>query len=171
MIYVIGNAGCPLYFYPESSLILSVMGTASKNLRENTAAFNGWEQMYLLSNHWKSVLEFFRDDLRFLHHLMDRHILWVTQPESSESVKEVESKLLSLKKQCRQLLKKTGRHTSLLSRLLEKSPEADQQAVKDVHAQLETEFALFVKNFRAIRKETFKLSEYIIDSESLTNIR
>jgi len=147
------------------------MGTASKNLHVNSTTFNGWEQLYLLANHWKSDLEFFRDDLRFLHLLMDRHILWVTLPESSERVKEVESKLLSLKKQCRQLLKKTGKHTSLLTRLLEKSPEADHQAVKDIHAQLETEFAIFVKNFREIRKDTFKVSEYIMDSESLTSAR
>lgn len=147
------------------------MGTVSKNLQVNSTTFNGWEQLYFLANHWKSDLEFFRDDLRFLHLLMDRHILWVTLPESSERVKEVESKLLSLKKQCRQLLKKTGKHTSLLARLLEQSPEADRQAVKDIHAQLETEFANFVKNFREIRKETFKVSEYIMDSESLTSAR
>ena len=52
-----------------------------------------------------------------------------------------------------------------------KPAEADRQAVKDIHAQLETEFANFVKNFREIRKETFKVSEYIMDSESLTSVR
>lgn len=146
------------------------MGNVSKNLLGNSTVYNGWEQLYILANHWKSDLEFFRDDLRFLHHLMDRHAIWVTKAENSERVKEIESKLLALKKHCRQLIKKTGLHTSRLARLLEKSPEVDQQAVKDVHAQLEDEFAIFVKNFREIRKETFKVSEYLIDSESLSNV-
>lgn len=147
------------------------MGTASKNIEVNSTTFNGWEQLYLLAKHWKSDLEFFRDDLRFLHLLIGRYSLWVTLPESSERVKEVELKLMSLKKQCRQLLKKTGLHTSLLARLPENSPEADRQAIKDSHAELEVAFAHFVKNFREIRRETFMVSEYIIDSESLTDVQ
>jgi len=138
---------------------------------EDTApAFTGWEQLYILANHWKSDLEFYKEDLRFLHLLVDKYILWVTLPENSERVREIETKLFELRKQCKALIKKVSSHTNLLARLIEKSPEANQQAARDAHLQLEELFAHFVKQFRKNRKETFIISEYVIDSESLAHI-
>ncbi len=38
------------------------------------------------------------------------------------------------------------------------------------HEQLERDYAQFVRDFRVKRKEVFKVTEYVIDSEELQNI-
>jgi predicted regulator of amino acid metabolism with ACT domain len=46
---------------------------------------------------------------------------------------------------------------------------SNPQFVKD-HEALEDKISKFVKSFRSNRKEVFKITEYIIDSEKLPNI-
>ena len=38
--------------------------------------------IYILTEYWKNDLEFYRDDLRFLQHLIDKYFIWMTQKEN-----------------------------------------------------------------------------------------
>jgi len=129
-----------------------------------------YEQWFILANHWKSDLEFFEQDLHFLHHLIDNYLLWITLPENMKAVRAIGSNLESLRTACRSLLEKVDKHKELLAEQLPASNSRDQEALAASHASLEQELASFVKKFRQNRLDTFKVTEYIIDSEELPEI-
>ncbi len=140
--------------------------------KDRPAAETGakWEQLYVLTGHWKSDLDFYQEDLQFLYHLVDKYMLWITKQENLEVVKEIKINTFELKKRCQDLLNRVMTQRRQLGLLVEDPNKTDASAVIREQDLLESEMALFVKEFRAIRKETFKITEYVIDSEALPSL-
>ena len=129
-----------------------------------------WDEFYVLTEHWESDLKFYRDDLRFLHHLIDKYFIWLIEKENIKLVKELKQGVLKLKTKGKDLLDKAGKHRIQIGHLVVDSNRADAGIIKTEHEHLEEEMAQFVKLFRENRKEVFRITEYIIDSEKLGNI-
>jgi hypothetical protein len=129
-----------------------------------------WNELYVLTEHWKSDIEFYRDDLRFLHHLIEKYFIWITKPENLELVKELQQGLFGLNKKSDDLREKTGKHLIQLGKLVENPNSGNAGVIKTEHEHLEEEITDFVKEFRRNRKEVFVLTEYIIDSEDLVRM-
>jgi hypothetical protein len=126
-----------------------------------------WQQLYLLTENWKSDLLFYKDDLRFLHHLIDRYFLWISKKENIDMVSEIEVNLLKVDKQCASLLERTNKHLHHLAQLIDDSFKHDSHHFRTEHELLEDELVQFVKDFRKNRKEVFAITEYIIEGEEL----
>lgn len=142
-----------------------------ENNKESQFVKNGpWPELYVLTEHWKSDLEFYADDLRFLHHLLDKYFMWLTKPENLDMVKELKVGLFHLKNKCRDLLEKVQRHGMQLGEMVEDNNKADANLIRTEHEHLEEEVANFVILFRSNRKEVFAITEFIIDSEKLANL-
>tara|TARA_R110002167_G_scaffold125448_16_gene305623 strand:- start:262 stop:708 length:447 start_codon:yes stop_codon:yes gene_type:complete len=129
-----------------------------------------WQQLYLLTGHWKSDMQFYNDDLRFLRHLIDKYFLWIAKKENLDAVRDIEVTLIDISKKCDNLLKKIEQHFKDLSHFIDK-PDIENMAKLELdHARLEKRMADFVKSFRENRKEVFKITSYVIDSEQLSKI-
>lgn len=128
------------------------------------------QQLYILSGHWKTDLRFYRDDLRFLHHLIDKYFIWITKKEHVDKVLKLKVKLHRLQAKSEDLLQKVLEHQNQLGKCVEMTNGSEEGINIKNHAHLEDEMAAFVKSFRLNRKEVMKLSGYIIDSEALSNI-
>lgn len=129
-----------------------------------------WDELYVLTEYWKSDLEFYKDDLRFLHHLIAKYFMWITKSENLEMVKEMKNGLFDMNVKVNDLLDKVGKHHIRLGYLVENPNHMDAGIIKTEHEHLEEEMAQFVKLFRNNRKEAFRITEYSIDSERLANI-
>ncbi|MCM4164500.1 MULTISPECIES: hypothetical protein [unclassified Arenibacter] len=129
-----------------------------------------WPELYVLTEHWKSDLEFYADDLRFLHHLVDKYFMWITKPENLDMVKELKVGLFHLKNKCHDLLEKVQRHRIQLGEMVADYNKSDANLIRTEHEHLEEEVAKFVTLFRSNRKEVFAITEFIIDSEKLVNL-
>jgi hypothetical protein len=143
----------------------------TKNSQELDSLMDGpWDELYVLTDHWRSDLEFYRDDLLFLHHLIDRYFMWITKSENLGLVKEIKKEMFDMNTKNKDLLEKVKKHKVQLGRLVENPNHKDAGIIKTEHEHLEEEMASFVKSFRKNRKEVFKITEYIIDSEHLEQI-
>jgi hypothetical protein len=40
-----------------------------------------WQKLYILTEHWKSDLLFYKQDLKFLHHFIDKYFLRISKRE------------------------------------------------------------------------------------------
>ncbi len=58
-----------------------------------------WQKLYLLTELWKSDLLFYKDDLKFLYHLIDKYFLRISKRENIDMVQEIEVNLLKVDKQ------------------------------------------------------------------------
>lgn len=147
-----------------------IMDNDFKSTQQNNIREINWQELYILTDHWKSDLDFYKDDLRFLHHLIDKYIIWITKDDNLNMVKDIEKNLFEIKKKSMDLMKELSIHLGNL-RLMVENPvqSSNPQFLKD-HEVLEEKVSNFVKLFRSNRKEVFKITEYIIDSEELPDI-
>jgi len=124
-----------------------------------------WQKLYTLTEHWKSDLMFYKDDLKFLHHLIDKYFLWLSKKENIDMVQEIEVNLLKVDKKCASLLDRANKHLHHLTELIDNPFAYDSHQFRAEHEILEDELTQFVKDFRKNRKEVFAITEHVIDSE------
>ena len=123
-----------------------------------------WKQLYALTEHWQSDLIFHRDEIKFLYHLVNKYVLWLTRYEEVEMVRNNRKLLSEVRSECLKLLSKTETHLGHLSDLMENPFAHDSQTFRKEHGELEEEIAVFAKDFRHAKKETFKITEQLMDS-------
>lgn len=128
-----------------------------------------WPQLYALTQHWISDLQFFKDDLNFLNKLIDKYFIWITRDENLEAVSKIQESLRKTRNKCTDLLAKTEKHLQQLGNMTEEEKE-DSRVFRLEHEHLENEITDFVKEFRKNRREVFSITEHIMDSEQLAGL-
>ena len=129
-----------------------------------------WGELYILAENWQSDLEFYRDDLRFLHHLVDKYFIWITKSENLELVRELMLQVQQLERKCKELIEQVMAHKSDLSKFSKGPTSKTMEESAEEHQAIHSEIATFVKNFRSNRTEVFRITEYVIDSEELSGL-
>lgn len=129
-----------------------------------------WEELFALTRHWVSDLQFYQEDLRFLHRLIDRYFIWITDPKNLEEVRTIGNSILEHEKGCRQLIERIGLHQHELGDAIEDPVGAAIDHLRDEHEALEDEMAIFIKAVRENRKEVFRITEHVVDSEHLVHL-
>lgn len=127
------------------------------------------EQLYTLTKHWNSDLHFFKDDLTFLHKLLDSYFIWIDKDENYKMASRMKNELLRLRERCDDLLEKTDKHREQIGKIILEKTE-DSRVFRLEHEHLEDEISDFVKAFRINRLELFKITEYIKDNDKLSDI-
>jgi uncharacterized lipoprotein YmbA len=131
---------------------------------------SNWEELYILTKHWKSDLQFYKEDLRFLRTLIGKYIIWITQKEHLDMVRITEIELVKMKNCYQDLLQKVNSHLKQLATMVEEGNKDESRLFRIEHEHLEDEIAEFVKAFRNNRKETFQITEYILDVEKISSV-
>ncbi len=126
-----------------------------------------WSELYVLTEHWKSDLNFYKDDLRFLKFLINKYFIWLTIEENVKEVKSIEKSLHDTEVICNNLIEKVKKHLIQLGDLSENTNLESARIFRIEHEHLEDEISEFVKSFRINRKKVFKITEHIVDSEKL----
>ncbi|SIS53249.1 hypothetical protein SAMN05421766_102594 [Zobellia uliginosa] len=126
-----------------------------------------WQELYVLTEHWKSDLLFYRDDLKFLRHLEDKYFLWIKAEADLENIRRVGESILKDTRDCDQLLERVDTHLSHLSNIIGNPESQDEKAFREEHAELEEDMAEFVKNVRENRRRLFKVVEYDVEMDKL----
>ncbi len=122
-----------------------------------------WQELYILTEHWKSDLLFYKDDLKFLRHLVDKYFMWIKNQDNLDGVRSVGEAILKASRECDELLVRVDQHLSHLAN----STEDDSKGFRMEHEELEDEIAEFVKEVRENRSQLFKITEYVMDNEKL----
>lgn len=128
------------------------------------------QEIYVLTNHWKNDLEFYRTDLDFLKKLIDKYFIWIGEEDNLKEVRRIGKTVQDMKNECKDLLTKVKEHLLQLGKLLEKPESPDSRIFRMEHEHLEDEIAEFVKKFRVNKKEVYTITEHVIDAESLSDM-
>lgn len=124
-----------------------------------------YRELYILTEHWQSDLQFYKGDLHFLHHLIDKYFIWITHKENLDEMRTLASGLSETFKNCEKLLEKTSKHLTHLAELIDDPFKYDSHKFRSEHEELENEIAFFIKKFWKIKKDTFAVSEHVIKKE------
>lgn len=126
-----------------------------------------WEELHVLTEKWKSDLEFYNFELNFLHKLIDKYYIWLTNDELVIEVEAAASKIFAANKLRKTLNIETINHLRHIEEILENEFKFDAQAFRKEHELLENKFTNFCKNFQLLKKEVFMLTEQVLDTENV----
>ncbi|QNK77151.1 hypothetical protein H7F37_13690 [Winogradskyella sp. PAMC22761] len=143
------------------------MNTFRYRPKDNYIQKADWQKLYILTEHWKTDISFYTDDLRFLHHLIDKYFLWISKKENIDVIQEIELNLLKVDRQSESLLNRVNKQLQYLTDLMGDPLVYNSDEFRKEHEQLEDDLNQFVIDFRENRKEIFKITEHIIKGEEL----
>ncbi len=124
-----------------------------------------WQELHVLTQHWKSDLHFYSDDLKFLSHLLDKYFIWITKKDNLKAVRMVGEQVLSDIKTCKKLQKQIDEHLSHIAGILQEPSRHNSKIFRAEHQELEDKIAKFVKTVRKNRKQVFAVTTKVLDSE------
>lgn len=129
---------------------------------------NDLGELYVLAEHWKSDLLFYKDDLTFLRKLIDRYFVFVSNDGDKHQVQKIGNEIIADEKECAALLQRTQDRMTRLARLIDGSLELDHGEFRTEQEVLEDDIAEFVKRVRENRRQVFAITEYVVERDKLT---
>ena len=129
-----------------------------------------WEELYVLTKHWKTDLLFYKDDLIFLDELIDNYLLWISKEENLEAAKNTGKSMAEITEKCEVLLERVQQHLRHLSNLIINPFAYNSQKFREEHQQLEDDFTEFIKTFRVVKKAVFKLTKHLVESNEFIRL-
>lgn len=127
-----------------------------------------WEDLYICGETWEDELLFEKDEIRFLHDLVSKHLLSIIAAGDYKKVQELSNRLTSLSLRTDDLLKKIKQHLSTLSVLMEGVFEDEE--IMDNHQSLQKFVHRYVRDIRQMKSEAFKLIERVVRSEKFQHL-
>jgi hypothetical protein len=131
-------------------------------------------KFYVLAEHWKSDLEFYKDELNFLSSLINKYFLWLIKDQELPKIQLVAARLDKNVKTRAELSKKTINYMSDIKEMMDYSlKQGDKKLDKQLeeqHEKLEEDMTLFMKNFRALKKDIFSITEAVMEQEKVKRL-
>ena len=125
-----------------------------------------WKEIYMLTKHWQSDVEFFAYEIKFLLNLTNKYFIWLTDDQNIETVASVQKDLKRLRKEQKELADNLKTHLNHITALLENAFIYDEHTFKDEHIALENKLTDFTKTFKEVKKQVFKCTEEVLNSEN-----
>jgi len=144
----------------------SVLELSSKDKNPDAS----WSEFYVLAEHWQSDMMFFQDELQFLSTLIDKYFMRLTEEENISKTKPLTKTLSGMVTHGQHLAHKILEHSKHLQELMQNPFPYDSQIVKDEHAELEKDLNNFVRALRAVKRETFELTEQVLRTEKAKHL-
>ncbi len=141
--------------------------TKAKN---NYLLHSSSEDLYARTEHWKSDVEFYRDESRFLRTLIDKYFIWLIEDGNILKVQSLSNELTQIIQLKKELYKNITKHLMHLEELIENPFSQNEQKVKNEHLIIEDEFAEFVKKFKLLKREIFAITEHVIEDEKVRHL-
>ncbi|MEQ6118476.1 hypothetical protein [Reichenbachiella sp. MALMAid0571] len=139
-------------------------GIFSKSYDIHTA---NWQDLYLMTEQWKDDMDFFKDELHFLHDLIGKYFIWMTKGEVLSKVQQMDNHMAEITKQREILSAKIDKHLGNLGMMIEDAFRRDHQIFRDEHATLEDSVNAYFKAFREVKKEVFAIAKDVMKSEKM----
>lgn len=128
-----------------------------------------WEQLYVLAEKWKSDFEFYKFEHSFLKKLLDKYFIWISDDNNVLHVEKLASQIDKLELKRYLLNLQTIKHLRHIEEIIENEFAYNAQEFRDEHAELEEEIVAFNKEFKFLKKEVYRVTEYILESENIAN--
>ncbi|MCB0402348.1 MAG: hypothetical protein KDD41_09715 [Flavobacteriales bacterium] len=129
-----------------------------------------WEELYVLTEHWKSDMDFYHDEVRFLNKLIAKYFMWLSDGKNIIVVKSLQDELNVLANNKDGLRLLCLKHLRHMEEYVENPFSHDETEFKQEHQLLEDRTARFVKDFKALKRDIFSVTEKVIEDEHLNHL-
>ena len=126
-----------------------------------------WEQLYVLSEHWRTDMGFYLDELKFFQKLINKYFLWLAKEENIVKAEAISVDVKKATQEAKWLEEAITTHMRHISDLLKNAFSRDAAEFREEHGLLEDKMVDFTKLFRKLKGEVFAVTEYIMETEDL----
>jgi len=120
------------------------------------------EKVYEKTTKWISDCEFYKDDLRFIQHILDRYQMEMTAHENLDEIRESTIRLQEVKYSCSSLSLRIEAYRKKFVKLIPWEITSD---LKKEYVGLYDKIQTFELEFKAIKKEIFSIADHILEIE------
>lgn len=125
------------------------------------------QEIYVLSRHWESDLEFFRIETAFLHQLLDDYFVQLLSPEHMEELKKSSQKLFELEKEESSVRQQITTHMKQIELAAESIIPEDAEKLVEDQATIESLLLKLINDYRDVKKDMFTLVEKAMNRKKL----
>lgn len=130
----------------------------------------GLEDIHALTRHWKTDLEFYRSEIRFLSDLISKYAALMITNDHVTRVKALEQRLSNNESRLNVLEDTVVKHLNYINDLLEGVVRISDSAFRLEQARLENELAVFANELRDTKREIFAASEELFHATELKQL-
>jgi hypothetical protein len=124
-----------------------------------------WEDLFFLAEHWQSDHSFYKDELRFLTHLITKYFILMSKEEKLSDVQQMLTELSKLELQQKVISTNIKKNLTDLGLLIENNFNDDQLKFRKDYLHCENELMTFIEAVKKLKKELFTITEQILKSE------
>jgi hypothetical protein len=123
------------------------------------------QSLHAAARHWHSDVKFWEDEINFFRLLLDKHLMVLIDPKNVGQTRVMILHLRELEAARLLLDDRISNHSQHVADLIKSSfvqrvPDGEAE-----HARLKLEVAAFLKKFRDVKNEVFRITEHAVHSD------
>ena len=129
-----------------------------------------WQELYLLTKHWKSDIKFANYEINFFKGLVDKYFIWVKDKDQIVQVQHLSNISEHLSSELENIDKAITKHLNYIRLFINSNISRDEEAFRVEHAMLEDKIVGFMNALRETKREIFNLTEEMLDNEKTNQL-
>ncbi|MGC1205531.1 MAG: hypothetical protein WA839_11680 [Flavobacteriaceae bacterium] len=146
------------------------MNNLRKRPKGNYLQNASWEALYLLLENWKTDLEFYLFDIKFLNNLVEKHFSELLACQNLDELRELQIEVFELQNQCEYILKCVQNNLDYIANIINKKFIYDTSEFRMENEHLEDNIQEFITNKRELRRTVFSMIKEVFESEKSKNV-
>ncbi len=129
-----------------------------------------WQELYLLTKHWKSDIKFANYEINFFKGLVDKYFIWVKDKNQIVQVQHLSNISEHLTSELENIDKTITKHLNYIRLFINSNISRDEEAFRVEHAMLEDKIVGFMNALRETKREIFNLTEEMLNNEKTNQL-
>ena len=138
--------------------------------RSNYLQSANWQELYLLTKHWKSDLKFANYEINFFKGLVDKYFIWVKDKDQITQVQHLANILVHLTSELENIDMVITKHLNYIRLFINSNFSRDEEVFRAEHAMLEDKIVGFTNALRETKREIFNLTEEMLNNEKTNQL-
>lgn len=101
--------------------------------------------------------------------MLDKYFIWINDDNNVLHVEKLAVKIDKLEFKRNDINLRTIKHLRHIEEIIENEFAYSAQSFRDEHEKLEEEIVSFHKEFKQLKQEVYRVTEYILESENIAH--
>lgn len=129
-----------------------------------------WEELYHLTQHWQSEMEFYRDEIHFIYKLISKFFNRLLEQDDFRTLQLLIQKISDTEEEFDEVEDNILEHLKHFEALIRNEFTRDEQLFRSEHEELENRVASLTNYYRLIKKEVFTITEAVLKSDKMKHL-
>lgn len=129
------------------------------------------EDLHKITLEWDSEIKFWKDELHFFQHLIDKYVLKMIEEDQLQHIQKIVDEIIQYSDvDLKDISEKVQKHNNHLGLIIEDKFSYDQNLIRREHAHLEDSISVLMEKFKSFKKDIFSVIEEVLKNEKLQHL-